>query len=340
MARIFLVLLLLPGCARPDSVELIRGKTMGTTYQVRYVSKDWASPARRQELVRAIDTLLAEINESLSTYMESSTISRINASTDLQQWHPLDPHFNAVLRRSREIYRDTNHAFNPAVGPLVDAWGFGPEQPDKLPDAVTITGLLTVTDFDSFEYREFPPALRKHIASARLDFNAIAKGYGVDAVGVLLEQRGVASYIVEIGGEVRARGRHPERQAWRIGVEKPTEDALADSQIKIIIELKDAGLATSGTYRNYEIRNGRKISHIIDPKTGSPAQNSVLSVSVIAADAMTADAYATALMVMGLDEGLRFVEARKGLSAYFMATDDSGNLVERRSSAFPAPVND
>ena len=343
MARIPPLCVLLPvlfsGCDRPDAVELIRGNTMGTTYQVSYVSKESAS-VNRPDLVKAIDGLLAEINQSLSTYIENSTISKINASADLQQWQPIDQHFDAVLQRSREIYRDTNRAFNPAVGPLVNAWGFGPDQPDTLPDATTVDALLKVVDFDSFEYRPSPPALRKHVASARLDFNAIAKGYGVDAVGVLLEQRGVTSYVVEIGGEVRARGHHPERPSWRVGVEKPTDDVLADKQIKVVIELKDAALATSGTYRNYDISDGKKISHIIDPKTGYPAQNSLLSVSVIAPDAMTADAYATALIVMGLDEGLRFIDARKGLAAYFVATDDSGKLVERRSSAFPAPVND
>ncbi|HET9217363.1 MAG TPA: FAD:protein FMN transferase [Terriglobia bacterium] len=339
LALLVSLLLSFSGCDRPDAVELIRGETMGTTYQVSFVSRE-TTAAHRQELVKAIDALLAEINQSLSTYIENSTISRINASTDLKEWQPIDQHFDSVLQRSRDIYQDTKGAFNPAVGPLVNAWGFGPEEPDRLPDAATVEALRKVVDFDSFAYRQFPPALRKHIASARLDFNAIAKGYGVDAVGLLLEQRGVISYIVEIGGEVRARGHHPDRPSWRVGVEKPTDDALADKQIKMVIELKDAALATSGTYRNYDISEGKKISHIIDPKTGYPAQNSLLSVSVIAPDAVTADAYATALIVMGLDEGLRFVEARKGLAAYFIATDNSGKLVERRSSAFPAPVND
>ena len=328
------LLALISGCAKPNAVTSIQGDTMGTTYKVTFIARESVGESR-EAVATAIARLLDDINQSLSTYIDTSTIFQINASTDLQQWHPVDRHFEIVLQRSREVYEDTGYAFNPAVGPLVNAWGFGPEQPETLPDRSTVEALLRVTNFDSFEFRNSPPALRKHVAGARLDFSAIAKGYGVDALGALLEDRGVTDYVVEIGGEVRARGQRPDGTAWRIGIAKPSEDAAAFSTIQMIIELRDAGLATSGTYRNYDIQDGKKIAHIIDPKTGYPAQNSLLSVSVIAPDAMTADAYATALMVMGLEEGLRFVEARKHLSAYFIATDQSGKLVETRSSAFP-----
>jgi thiamine biosynthesis lipoprotein len=337
MDRIWLpAFLLLTSCTRLDEAAPLRGKTMGTTYQVTYVSAEWTAGTRRQQLAKAIDDLLAEINQSMSTYIETSTISQINASSDLDEWHPIDKHFQIVLQRSREVYKDTNHAFNPAVGPLVNAWGFGPEDPETLPDAMAVRALLNVVNFDSFEFRDSPPAVKKHIAGAKLDFSAIAKGYGVDAVGSLLEQDGVKDYLVEIGGEVRARGQHSNGKPWRIGIEKPAPNAVADRTLQMVIALENAGLATSGTYRNYEIKDGRKIAHIIDPATGYPAQNSLLSVSVIAPDTMTADAYATALMVMGLDEGLRFVEARKELSAYFIAKDELNNLVEKRSSAFPS----
>jgi thiamine biosynthesis lipoprotein len=341
MNRICLITILLySGCARSDEASSLRGETMGTSYQVTYVSSEWSATAPRQQLAKAIEGLLAEINQSMSTYIETSTISRINASTDLEKWHPVDRHFQIVFERSREIYRDTNHAFNPAVGPLVNAWGFGPEDPDTLPDEAAVRTLLKVVNFDSFEFRESPAALKKHLSGARLDFSAIAKGYGVDAIGSLLEERGVKNYLVEIGGEVRARGRLANGRPWRIGIERPADTPLADQTIQMVIELQNAGLATSGTYRNYEIKDGRKIAHIIDPATGYPAQNSLLSVSVVTRDTMTADAYATALMVMGIDDGLRFVEARKDLNAYFIATDESNNLVEKRSSGFPSAAND
>jgi thiamine biosynthesis lipoprotein len=209
-----------------------------------------------------------------------------------------------------------------------------------LPDEAAVRALLEVVNFDSFEFRDSPASLKKHLARTKLDFSAIAKGYGVDAVGNLLEQRGVKDYLVEIGGEVRARGQRARGHPWRIGIEKPAGSAAAYRTIQMVIELENAGLATSGTYRNYEIKGGKRIAHIIDPATGFPAQNSLLSVSVIARDTMTADAYATALMVMGLDEGLRFVESRKELSAYFIAMDESNRFVEKQSSSFPGAANE
>jgi len=336
----WLLALLLAGCARPQETTVLHGKTMGTTYQVTYVSAEWRATAPRQQLAKAIEDLLVEINQSMSTFIESSTISQINAATDLEKWHPVDRHFQAVLQRSREVYEDTNHAFNPAVGPLVNAWGFGPENPEAFPDEAAVHALLAVVNFDSFEFRESPPSVRKHIAEAKLDFSAIAKGYGVDAIGTLLEEHGIQNYLVEIGGEVRSRGRHANGHPWRIGIEKPAENVVADRTIQMVIELENSGLATSGTYRNYEMKDGKRIAHIIDPATGYPAQNSLLSVSVMAGDTMTADAYATALMVMGLDEGLRFVEARKDLNAYFIATDESKKLVEKRSAGFPSAANE
>lgn len=325
--------ILLVACTRTPQVQQFRGKTMGTTYQVTYIGTGLAFTAE-------VESLLTEINQSMSTYMPTSLISRINASTDTNQWHSVDRHFKVVFQRSREIYKDTGGAFNPAVGPLVDAWGFGAGNPESLPDDNRVRALLGVVDFDAFDIQEAPFAVRKHSAEARLDFSAIAEGYGVDAVGELLERGGVENYLVEIGGEVRARGEREKGRPWRVGVERPAENALADRQVLKVFELRDRGLATSGTYRNYQIQNGRKIAHIIDPKTGYPAQNSLLSVTVIAGDAMTADAYATALMVMGLEEGIAFVEARKGLQAYFLVEGESGKIDEKRTSGFPSAVEE
>lgn len=318
-------LLLLSSCTQTPPITQFSGKTMGTTYQVKYVAG--AEPAAFK---KDVDALLGEINQSMSTYIETSTISRINASTNLDEWHPIDKHFEAVFRRSYDIYKDTNGAFNPAVGPLVSAWGFGREAPETPPDARTVRALLAVTRLEAFELRDSPPAIRKHLPGAKLDFGAIAKGYGVDAIGELLEQRGVKDYLVEIAGEIRARG-----HAWRVGVEKPAENAFADATLQHIFALSNAGLSTSGTYRNYEIQDGKRVTHILDPKTGYPAENSLLSVSVMAHDTMTADAYATALIVMGLDDGVQFIDAHQQLSAYFIAKDAAGNLVERRSAGFP-----
>jgi len=317
--------MLLAGCAQPLPESQFSGKTMGTTYQVKYVAG--VDPV---EVKKDADALLTEINKSMSTYIDDSTISRINLSQNLDEWHPIDKHFETVFRRSYAIYKDTNGAFNPAVGPLVNAWGFGRGAPESLPDDKTVRDLLALTRLEAFELRPSPPAIRKHIADAKLDFGAIAKGYGVDAVGELLEQHGMKDYLVEIAGEIRARG-----HSWRVGVERPAENAFVEPTLQHVFGLSNAGLSTSGTYRNYELQDGKRITHILNPRTGYPAENSLLSVTVMARDTMTADAYATALIVMGLDDGMQFVETHKQLDAYFMAKDATGNLVEQRSAGFP-----
>jgi thiamine biosynthesis lipoprotein len=245
-----------------------------------------------------------------------------------------------VFRRSRAIYDETKGAFNPAVGPLVRAWGFGPDEPETLPGDGEIRALLKLVSFEAFELRDSPPAVRKHLAGAQLDFGAIAPGYAVDAIGSLLERHGVTNYLVEIGGEVRARGKHPDGRGWKVGIEKPAEDPLAPRRLHMVFTLQDAGLATSGNYRNFQVRDGKRIGHILNPRTGYPEPNSLLSVSVLAGDAMSADAYATAFMVMGLEEALRFVEAHDRLEALFLTTDEAGNVAETRSAGFPQPLQD
>ena len=324
------------GCSAPvDSTVQIEGPTMGTTYRVTY------APAADSEstVPNTVDSLLDEIDRSLSTYIESSVISRINSASDTERWHAADRHFNAVFVRSQEIFTDTGGAFNPAVGPLVNAWGFGPQGPQSVPDAATIDSLMELTDFDAFDWRESPPSVRKPMEDSQLDFSAIAKGYGVDEAGALLDRMGVDAYFVEIGGEVRTRGRHPDGRPWRVGIEIPAAFPNPERSSQAVIEVQDTALATSGNYRNFTIVEGRRIAHILDPETGAPATTSLLSVSVLAPDVMTADAYATALMVMDLDAGLRFVEAREELEAYFIVDDGDGGTVATASSGFP-PILD
>ena len=205
-----------------------------------------------------------------------------------------------------------------------------------MPESTTIESLLRVVDFDLFDERDSPPAVQKSSPGAQLDFNAIAKGYGVDAVGKLLESRGFESYLVEIGGEVRTRGDHPSGRAWSVGIERPVEDN-SGRVAQIVVLLNDAALATSGNYRNYTIRDGRKYAHILNPETGYPEESPLLSASVLTEDCMTADAYATASMVMGLEKGMDFVESRDGLEAYFISDGGEGRYLERRSTGFPTP---
>ena len=331
LSSLAFVLALLAGCTRPTEIAQFGGNTWGTTYQVTYVPVRSSTDA----LAHDVKVLLSSINQSLSTYLETSVISRINASMDTAAWHPIDPHFAIVFSRSRTIYDETKGAFNPAVGPLVRAWGFGADGPKALPDKDTIQALLEVVSFDAFDLQVSPPAVRKRLAGAQLDFNAIAEGYAVDAIAALLDQDGIRNYLVEIGGEVRARGQHPKGRGWRVGIARPTDNAAASGEIQSVISLENAALATSGNYRKYRVQDGKTFGHILNPRTGYPEQNSLLSVSVLAGDAATADAYATAFMVMGLDEAMHFVEGHKPLEAYFIIKDSAGSLVEKRSSGFP-----
>jgi thiamine biosynthesis lipoprotein len=173
------------------------------------------------------------------------------------------------------------------------------------------------------------------VAGAQLDFNAIAEGYAIDAIAALLEQGGVQNYLIELGGEVLARGQRSKGEDWRVGIERPPDSAAAANQLQTVLRLKDSALGTSGIYRNKRIEGEKTIAHILNPTTGYPEVSSLLSASVLAGDATTADAYATAFMVMGLEEALKFVEGRAQLKAYFIAKDANGNLIEKRSSGFP-----
>ncbi len=330
---IAILFLLGTGCgASPEETQGFRGGTMGTSYQVTYSGTD----AQVEEDQAAVEDLLAQVNQSLSTYIESSLISEINSSTDTTLWHTIDLHFERVFDRSKTLHQQTNGAFNPAVGPLVGAWGFGPEGINRVPSSRTIDSLLMLIDFDDFIKHPTEQSIRKRVAGASLDFNAIAKGYGVDVVADFFRDRGTPNYFVEIGGEVRTGGQHPSGRPWRVGIEKPAENQLAGQETQQVVELSDRSMATSGNYRNFYVEEGRKYVHTVDPITGYTRTSSLLSASVLAPDCMTADAYATALMVMGVDQALALVETRADLEAYFIVSDDKGEYAELRSSQFPA----
>lgn len=304
---------LLIGCVpNAEQVYSYDGATMGTTYNVTFGVRPGGIVLSQDDL----EYTLYDINQSLSTFIETSLISEINSSRDTSSAHRVDQHFLAVFKTAKEVFEITQGAFNPAVGPLVRAWGFGADEPRNL-DSAQVAVLQALSDFAAF-YIDYSdgPVLRKRMAEAELDFGAIAKGYAVDEIALLLESMGTVNYLVEIGGEVRAHGRHPEDRTWRIGIEKPLE---ASRELQAVVELNNASMASSGNYRNYYLRNGQKFVHTINPTTGYPEINSLLSVSVVAADCMTADAYATAFMVMGLKRAMDFVESHGGPATYFIS---------------------
>ena len=294
-------------------LQRLTGQTMGTiVYHVKYMG--WMNEVTKEE----VDSVLIAFNESLSTYIPDSEISDLNDAGTLTF---RSPYFYPVLAKSKEIFDKTGGTFDPTVGPLIDAWGFGPEKQIPDLDSVSVDSLLEMTGFEALLFDEVKATLPENY---RLDFSAIAKGYAVDLVGELLEARGIDHYLVEIGGEVRCRGLNDEEKSWSLGIEDPTVE-VNEQAILAIVRLKDLSLATSGNYRNYYEKDGRIYAHIIDPRTGYTAKHNLLSASVFSSDCMTADAYATALMVLGLEESKNLVE-RENIEAMLIYQELDGSL--------------
>ncbi len=291
----------------------IAGETMGTTYSIKYLQKEG------ENYKTSIDSLLELFNQSLSTYIPSSEISQFNQSTVFKFQLP---YFYPVLKRSYEIYQKTDGAFDPTVGPLVNAWGFGPESPE-MPTEETIDSLLQFVRFDSVYFDSI--SVCKLMSGIELDFSAIAKGYGVDVVVDFLRRKGIENMMVEIGGEMVCLGRNQEDQIWRIGIDRPS-GGEGTRPLQAVVALSNRALATSGNYRNYYEKDGKKFSHTIDPKTGYPVDHTLLSASVFAPDCMTADAFATAFMVLGLERAKAMLKEENDLEAYLMYSDDNGEV--------------
>jgi thiamine biosynthesis lipoprotein len=285
------------------------GQTMGTIYSIKYLDEE------ERNFKQSVDSLLEVFNQSLNHYLPESEISRYNRQDSL--YFEL-PYFYPVLQATQEVVNATDGAFDPTVAPLVNAWGFGPEG-GELPDSVAVDSLLALVGFDKIVYNE--QVVTKTQPDVQLNFSAIAKGYGVDVVADFLAAQGIEDMMVEIGGEVVCKGVNARGEVWRIGIDDP----INRGNMTAAIAINNRAIATSGDYRNYYVRDGKKYSHTIDPQTGYPVEHSVLSVSVIADDCITADAYATAFMVMGLDKTIAVLEKMTQLDAYIIF-DDNGEI--------------
>ncbi|MDD7069149.1 MAG: FAD:protein FMN transferase [Prevotella sp.] len=287
------------------------GLVFGTSYNITYQSNDNLKPE--------IEKALAEVDASLSPFNEKSVITHVNKNEAVT----LDDHFITVFRLSSEIYKDTEGAFDITVAPLVNAWGFGFKN-GITPDCHAIDSLMQFVGFDKVKLQD--GKIIKTDDRLMLDCSAIAKGYGVDAVARLLESKGIDNYMVEIGGEIVASGENPKGAPWRIGVSKPDDDSVnVSNEIQGIINISNRAMATSGNYRNFYYKGGKKYAHTIDPKTGCPVQHSILSATVVSDECAKADAYATAFMVMGLDKAKAVLARHKDMMAYFIYSDDKGN---------------
>lgn len=321
------VLLILVGCSREPVI--FNGATMGTYYNITIIKTGDSGVDKRLENIQpAIDSVLKEVNMVMSTYIDSSDLSRFNRSADTG-WVNADRELIKVFAESKRISAASGGAFDITVGPLVNLWGFGPEhRPTQMPTDSEITARDEITGIEKLKIDADNSRIRKEIPELYCDLSAIAKGYGVDKVGEFLEENGAGNYLVEIGGEVRTRGTNQRNTGWRVGI----SSADGSVNVKRIIALSDMSIATSGDYRNYFEHDGIRYSHTIDPRTGKPISHRLVSVSVLTPSCMTADGMATALMVLGPEKG--FALAKNMNLPVYMIVKDSTGFVDKMTEEF------
>lgn len=338
-----LCLLLGTGCSSPGDERLVyayEGPTMGTAYTVRIVRPGEAplDDAEQKALRDLIETTVEAVNGAMSTYLADSELSRFNRSTETEPVVVSEPTFE-VLSAAVELGERTRGALDVTIGPLVDAWGFGPtvtaedlaNEPDELEVLRARTGL------DKLALDPSTRSVAKAEPTLSVDLSSVAKGYAVDRVLERLVERGYEDVYVEIGGETRVHGSNPEDVAWRIGIERPeplSGSPEAGRALQRLVQLRDEAIATSGDYRNYREDAGIRLSHLIDPRTARPIGHALASVSVIRPTCLEADGLATALIVLGPDEGFELA-VRDEVAALFLVRDNAG-FVERPTPAFEA----
>lgn len=309
---LFVAIILVSCGAQEKKFVRMAGYAQGTSYHISYLNAD--GTVYQTE----IDSLLNEIDFAMSTYNAKSEISIFNkADTSLA----IGVYFQEVLRRSLEISKETQGDFDVSVGPLVNAWGFGPNP--KVKGDVMPEKILEKVGYQKVQLQG--AMLSKTHPELNLDMNAIAQGYSVDVLARFLEQHAVVDYMIELGGEIRCNGKNADGNFWRIGIDKPSEQTQ-EGQYQAIVQLDNKSLATSGNYRKFYVdEKGMKYVHTINPHTGYPVKSNLLSASVVASDAMSADAYATSFMVMGLDKSIAFVQKHSGLDVYLVYANKKGD---------------
>ena len=289
-----------------------KGQVFGTFYHITYQNDT--------SLNNDILAELSKVDSALSMFNDKSIISRINRGEDVKT----NEMFDTVFNLAENIADNTNGAFDITVAPLVNAWGFGFKTGNP-PTKAAIDSLRSIVGYKKVALRN--NRITKTDPRVMLDCSAIAKGYGCDVVAHLLQRHGIENYMVEIGGEVVTHGISEKRLPWKIGVTKPTDDSLAvDKELQTVLNVKNMAMATSGNYRNFYSKNGKKYAHTIDPKTGYPVQHNILSATVLAKHCAEADAYATSFMVMGLDGAKKTLENHPELMAYLIYSDHKGNM--------------
>lgn len=312
-------MLFAPGCQSPPEPRLHKfsGVAMGTTYSVALVAP--TLPVEKQALRQALEALLEQTDREMSTYREDSELMQLNQAAG-GGWRPVSQPLLRVLQAAQETSRLSAGAFDITIGPLVNLWGFGPaEKRAAAPTEREIDAALERVGYQKLQLDAQAGAVKK-APGLFIDLSAIAKGYGVDRIARYLQGLGLDDYLVEIGGEIRARGVNGDKVPWRVGIEKPLPGRRA---VHRLIELRDTAMATSGDYRNFFEQDGVRYSHAIDPRTGRPTTGRLLSVTVLHPTAMGADAWATALLIAGPEQGFALAE-KHGLAAYFLIDATGG----------------
>jgi thiamine biosynthesis lipoprotein len=312
---LYLFLLVLCACSSSDNRILVKnsGSAQGTYYHIQYMSNGG------KDFHFQIDSIFKEIDSSLSIYKDYSLISKLNKGEDVKT----DTLFNTVFKGAQKVFLESEGDFDCSVSPLVNAWGF---YKDKLGDSLVIDSakfrkILPYVGFDKISLIADSLALTKGM---RLDFNAIAQGYTVDVIAQFLQAKEYSNYLIEVGGELLAKGKNADGNTWRVGVDKPSENINKNERFQFILDLEDKALATSGNYRKFYEKDGVKYAHTINPFTGFPTQNRLLSVTVIHDNCMLADAYATAFMVMGVRKSKQFVKSHTEIEIYLVYTNKNG----------------
>ena len=313
---IFLVIFFLFSCIHSVNDILVTnsGEAQGSYYHIKYMSYDGCNYKSE------IDSIFLEVDSSLSIYREYSLISNLNLGNE----YITDSLFNEVFYASRKVFKETGGYFDCSIQPLVNIWGF---YENKMSDSISIDSNIVREAISKvgFHKIELNDSLLIMPKGMKLDFNSIAQGFTVDLIGRFLDSKGINNYMVEVGGEVLAKGLNPDGDIWRIGIEKPSEEISSRGHFEFILDLKDKALATSGNYRKFYIKDGIKYSHTINPLTGFPAQNRLLSVTVLHDQCIFADAYATAFMAMGVKKTKQFLKSYPNLQVYLIYTGKDGS---------------
>ncbi len=320
---------LITSCGKPQDIimQTNTGFALGTTYTIQYETSN-----ENVNYQNEIENVFHEVNQSISAYLPTSDISRINRG---EKEVVIDDYFKTVYDFSREVYEKTDGFFDPSVGALVNAWGFGPEKPINNLTEQQVDSIMLFTGFDKVSITSEGKVIKQH-PSMTFDFNSLGKGYAIDLIGEMFDKNGIKNYIIEVGGEILSKGKNTKKvKKWTVAIDSPIQDSDERQYIELIT-LENKAMATSGNYRKFRVdpETGDHYVHILNAKTGYPMKNNVLSVSVIAENCMKADAYATAFMVMPYEKTKKLLSELKDVDAYVVSRDQYGNIQKYITKGF------